>query len=137
MSLASYLRATRNLVYELRDSLSEEDISEIETALKKAGKDGWGQWLAYHEEQSLKYLHATPAQRARHKGWNKDRMRPLLTVAALLHARRAEASLEVALNLETIHGLSHRDAALWVAEVSPRIFCEPELWPWDGKAPWE
>jgi hypothetical protein len=137
MSVASYLKATKSLVHELHESLSEEDILRIEKRLKETGEVVWGQWLAYHEEQSLKYMHATPSQRARRKGWNKDLMRPLLTVAALLHARRAVETLEVVLSLETIHGLSHRDAALKGVEVSPRIFCESDLWPWEGDSPWE
>lgn len=122
MSFRNYVSAGRDIVRELQAIFSKEDIETIDRYLEKEGEGAWDEWQKAHEEDVAKFLRATPSRRKQTKKWNKEEMRPYLIFAALVQARKGLQLMESALELESVEGMSYRDALAEAADIVDQIF---------------
>ena len=136
MSLFSYANATTAIMYELRDSLTEDDLATVRQSLRARGREAWASWMRDNRELILQYLCATPSVRLKKVKKIEASVRPFLVVAALIHARRALDLLGYAQDLQNAIGHSNRKVLGFAAECALALLADSAT-PWiEEDVPW-
>ena len=136
MSLQYDLVTARDVCRELEQLCQEYGIELASALLADLGKEKWGAMLNDNQASFLAFLCATPSQRKRKASWRGNRMQTVLSVGALLFARRAVQYLEVAVALADICKGTSRESVAAVAEIATEREVAPEaLWPFDTHNP--
>lgn len=137
MSLDSYIRSFGGLMLEIEQSLSKSDIERATHGLRSSGEPTWQRWMLEHEKEIFEFLSATPSKRGKKKAWKDDDTRILLSLAALVYARRATRLARAAELFQRLVGLSYRDALAHGAEACADLLFEADTnWPFRGEDPW-
>lgn len=137
MSLGNYASACRNLLQELRSSLSAEDVEALAADCVALELNGWERWVSDHEAEIVAFVSAPPSARRARRAWQDPRARRRLTLAAILHLLQAGIVLDTVDQMDLQPGGSCRDMAARAGEAYNRIVFDQEvpLWPFDEMNP--
>lgn len=129
MGLSKYVMACEGLAQELRDSLTEAEISELYNLLQGLPLADWIKLRLTHQKSVSAFVRATPTQRKGAK-FRKDRL--ILTLAGIQHCLEAHAMLSVVNESFLEPGCSYRDMAARAGDAYERLFdfAVPD-WPFD------
>lgn len=133
MPYSHYVRACRDQIEELRQSLSHEEIDLLGDYLAKDQGAEFGDWMRENGAQVLAYVQSTPAERLKKKKWQVPLQKRLLTYAAILHIESAEILLDVLTNFPLEPSGPYREMAALAGEAHHDICYrrKPEKWPFD------
>lgn len=137
MSLGNYVSACRNLIWELKNSLSSEDIQALAADYAALLSKEWVHWLDENDAHLHAFVIATPAARRAKRAWQAPVMRRRLTLAAIFHLQQAEIVLNTVFEMNLEPGGSYRGMAAAAGEAYNRIVFDSEvpLWPFEDEFP--
>lgn len=115
MSIASYASNCRSLIYELKESLSEDDIYALQLDVSGLGVNSWFDFLRNTSETIKDFQHATPAKRDRLKKFQEPVLKRRLVLASIQRLIGAHELLCCMMN-QYYEGKSYRDAAALAAD---------------------
>ena len=90
----SYAGNSSHHAEELRESLTEDDVSALRADIEALGIDAWLDWCDANENEALSYLSAAPKARDKKKAWQEPVHRRRLIFFAYRLARMAASLLE-------------------------------------------
>ncbi len=129
MGLGKYALECEGLANELRESLTEAEVSELHELLEGCTLQDWARVRDANHSLISAFVCATPTQR-RAKKFAKDKL--VLTMAAIQHCLEAHALLTVVDESSLEPGCSYRDMAAQAGDAFDRLydFAIPD-WPFD------
>ena len=133
MPYSNYVKACRNQIEELRQSLSREEIDLLGDYLLESKGAAFRDWRRANAGQVLEYVRSPPAARLKKKKWQDPLQKRLLTYAAILHIESAEILLDVLTSIPLEPAGPYREMAALAGEAH-RDMCgrrAPEQWPFD------
>ncbi len=132
----AYASNFQQLLAELKDDLSKEEIGALIADISALGEYGWVDFVQNNLEVIDSFLQATPAQRTNLKQFQEPRLKRLLTFAA---AQRLKTALIVfdKLFADDFAGLSFRKASVIAADYYYDYFYDypGNYWLFDGPPP--
>ncbi len=136
MGLENYAAVCDEFLSELRESLTEEDIDELQSDCAALGSMAWYQWEKKNFEEVALYVLATPSARKKKKAWQENPHRRRLVLAAIHHVYRARAILSSLLEYNLQPGPSYREMAASAGlAYLYTVFSDIPQWPFPGKSP--
>jgi hypothetical protein len=129
MAFSSYALECEGLADELRESLSESELSELHELLAGRPVIDWIRWRTANAALISAFVGATPSQRKK-KMFREQRL--LLTMAGIQHCLEAEALLTVLDDPLLSPGNSYRGMAAVAGDAYQRLYdFEIPDWPFD------
>ncbi|MEW5804068.1 MAG: hypothetical protein AB1847_18390 [bacterium] len=138
MSLSSYVEACKQFEWELKGSLTTEEINELRKDCAALGHDGWEAWEAANYHIIVEFVAAAPSSRTKKKSWKDPVLKRRLVLGAIYHVQRA-CHLLTGIHENFLEpGPSYRDMAAKAGRVYLEIFGAiiPD-WPFDEPNPFE
>ena len=136
MGLENYADACKEFVWELKASLTKEDVEELRSDCISLGWQKWNQWLGKNYQEIVSYIAATPSQRQRKKSWQQDQHRRRLVLGAISLVSGAHLFLENIVEYDLQPGQSYREMAgkATLAYIYT-VYSDLPRWPFDGPDP--
>ena len=94
-TLSKYIGATQQHVEELRQSLTEDDLTALREDIVLLGRNDWIAWQSLNRHQIAEFLLATPTARNRRKSWQDQSLRLRLTYGAIRYAQESVVALSM------------------------------------------
>ena len=136
MGLDLYAIACNEFSWELKESLTKEDVDELRTDCAALGVEGWAQWTIENSDIIFAYVTSTPSQRQKKKALKDKLLRSRLVLASIHHVLRAGVLLETLDIYNLVPGKSYRETAALAGKIWLEVYLkEIPYWPFPGKNP--
>jgi hypothetical protein len=136
MSLDLYVSACNEFLWELKKSLTKEDVDELRPDCAGLGLKGWRRWTEENMDSICDYVQSTPSHRSSKKAWRDPSTRRRLVLAAIQHVYRARHLIEAVAEHNIAPGKSYRYTAALAGSVYLEVFSKDiPRWPFPGEDP--
>ena len=136
MGLDLYATACNEFLWELKESLTKEDVDELRAGCAALGWEKWCRWANKNLPIICDYVESTPSQRLKKKAWRDPSTRRALVLAAIQYLYGAKYLLETLGEHNIAPGKSYRYTAALAGFAYLQIFSKDiPRWPFPGKDP--
>lgn len=134
MSLDHYPQQAYELAIELKESLTDAEISELQQSLTGVSIRDWEKWKMENEKLISEFVASTPSQRNKQKF---KKLFPHIALAAYQHCMDGHVLLKKIESHYLLPGISYRSMASRAGEAYQAVVGsdETEEWPYEGECP--